>query len=100
MKERRRTDGLRKVCGCGAGRIAWRLRVSGRRWVHGSGGVMAAVTKVLRRPCYHCGLMFEPTRPHQKHCRPSCRLAAFKARADRPLLPRLLEGELFRVPFE
>jgi hypothetical protein len=31
---------------------------------------------------------------------PSCRMAAFKARADRPALPGLLEDELFRVPFE
>jgi len=44
--------------------------------------------------------MFEAARPHQKHCQPSCRMAAFKARADRPALPGLLEDELFRVPFE
>jgi hypothetical protein len=56
--------------------------------------------RVLKRPCYHCGRMFEPTRPHQKHCKPSCRMAAFKARADRPVVPGLLENELFRVPFE
>ena len=31
----------------------------------------------LRRPCNHCGLMFEPTRPRQKHRNPSCRVAAF-----------------------
>jgi hypothetical protein len=55
---------------------------------------------VLRRPSYHCGRMFEPPRPHQKHCKPSCRMAAFKARTDRPVLPGLLEDELFRVPFE
>ena len=55
---------------------------------------MATVSKVLRRPCYHCGLMFEPTRPHQKHCKPSCRMAAFKARTERPV------DDLFRVPFE
>ena len=60
---------------------------------------MATVSKVLRRPCYHCGRMFEPTRPHQKHCKPSCRMAAFKARTDRPLLPGPLEDELFRVLF-
>ena len=56
--------------------------------------------RVLRRPCYQCGLMFEPTRPHQKHCKPSCRMAAFKARTDRPTLSGLLEDSLFRVPFE
>jgi hypothetical protein len=56
--------------------------------------------RVLRRPCSHFELMFEAARPHQKHCQPSCRMAAFKARADRPALPGLLEDELFRVPFE
>ena len=61
---------------------------------------MAAVSKVLRRPCYHCGLMFELARPHQRHCKPSCRIAAFKARTDRTLLPGLLEDDLFRAPFE
>ena len=61
---------------------------------------MATLTKVLRRPCYHCGLMFEPTRPHQIHCKPSCRMAAFKARAERRVLPGLLEDRLFLVPFE
>ena len=55
---------------------------------------MATLTKVLRRPCYHCGLMFEPTRPHQIHCKPSCRMAAFKARTEWPV------DDLFRVPFE
>jgi hypothetical protein len=44
--------------------------------------------------------MFEPTRPHQKHCKPTCRLAAFKLRAGRPTLPTMVEDELFRVPFE
>ena len=61
---------------------------------------MATLSKVLRRPCYHCGLMFEPTRQHQKHCKPSCRMASFKTRAERPVLQGLLEDELFRVPFE
>jgi len=27
-------------------------------------------------------------------------MAAFKAKADQPVLPGLLEDELFRVPFE
>jgi hypothetical protein len=58
------------------------------------------VGRVLRRPCYHCGRRFKPTRPHQKRCRPSCRMAAVSARAGRPSLPGMLEGELFRVPFE
>jgi hypothetical protein len=52
------------------------------------------------RSLLRCGRMFEPTRPHQKHCRPSCRKAAFNARAERPSLPGMLEGELFRMPFE
>jgi len=31
-------------------------------------------------PCAGCGQPFEPVRPHQKHCRPSCRMLAFKSR--------------------
>jgi hypothetical protein len=37
--------------------------------------------RVLARRCGHCGAVFEPTR-HQKHCRPSCRIAAFKLRRE------------------
>ena len=43
------------------------------------------------------------TRPHQKHCKPSCRLAAFKLRQvqrEGGLFPQMSEDELFRVPFE
>jgi hypothetical protein len=36
----------------------------------------------------------------KRNCKPACRMAAFKARANRPMLPGLLEDELFRVPFE
>ena len=58
----------------------------------------AAVSdNVLMGPYYHCGLMFEPTRPQQKHCRPSCRMAAFKSRVGRPSLPGLREVEFFRT---
>jgi hypothetical protein len=30
----------------------------------------------------------------------SCRMAALKAGDERPLLPGMVEGDLFRVPFE
>lgn len=36
--------------------------------------------RVLARSCAYCGQTFRPGRPHQRHCRPSCRLAAFKTR--------------------
>ena len=54
----------------------------------------------LRRPRLPLRAVFEPTRPHQKHCKRLCRLAAFKERTERPVLPGLLENDLFRVPFE
>lgn len=38
--------------------------------------------RVLARPCRYCGRSFTPTRPHQRHCRPSCRLAAFRTKAE------------------
>ena len=38
---------------------------------------------VLEPSCGHCGGTFTPTRPHQKHCKPSCRMAAFRARTER-----------------
>ena len=40
-------------------------------------------TRSHRQPCAGCGQGFEPIRPHQKFCRPSCRLAAWKARPAR-----------------
>ena len=36
--------------------------------------------------------MFEPSKPHQRHCTPACRIAAFKAKTDRLVLPGQLEG--------
>jgi hypothetical protein len=48
----------------------------------------------------HCGDVFEPTRPHQKFCRPSCRRAAFTGRRKQPRLPVGDPEDLFRVPFE
>ena len=60
------------------------------------------MTVLLRSPCYHCGSMFTPARPHQKHCRPSCRMAAFKLRQGQRGggLFRESADDLFRVPFE
>jgi hypothetical protein len=51
--------------------------------------------RVLTRRCGHCGRLFEPTRPHQRHCRPSCRIAAWKARHAPPHVGVLLwrDGE-------
>ena len=57
---------------------------------------------VLRRPSYHCGRMFEPPRPHQKHCKPSCRMAAFKTARDRVYThraPSMLAPDLLAVGF-
>jgi hypothetical protein len=54
--------------------------------------------RVLARTCGHCGGAFEPTRPHQKFCRPSCRLDHFKARL--PLLDAPEDDPLCRTPFE
>ena len=45
--------------------------------------------RVLRRPCYHCGQVFEAARAHQKHCKPSCRMAAFKLTYERLQVGRL-----------
>jgi hypothetical protein len=36
----------------------------------------------------------------KKHCKPSCRLAAFKAKASRPQLPLAIDNDLFRLHFE
>ena len=38
--------------------------------------------RVLTSRCGHCGDTFEPTRPHQKFCKPSCRRAAFTGRRE------------------
>ena len=40
--------------------------------------------RVRTRRCAHCGGDFTPVRRHQKFCRPSCRVAHFKA-LDRQL---------------
>lgn len=55
------------------------------------------------RPCVHCGASFQPSRKHQRHCRPTCRVAAFEARRalkQRALFPELLEDALMRVEIE
>jgi hypothetical protein len=55
--------------------------------------------RVLLVPCRQCGTDFTPVRPHQRFCRPSCRLAHFKV-APQPRLPLADPEDLFRVPFE
>jgi methylphosphotriester-DNA--protein-cysteine methyltransferase len=40
--------------------------------------------RVLARTCGQCGAAFQAVRPHQRFCRPSCRVEHFKARL--PLL--------------
>ena len=70
------------------------------------GGAMSAPNRetrserVLTRACQHCGETFEPTRPHQKFCRPSCRRAAFTKRDQQPRLPVGDPEDLFCVPSE
>ncbi len=59
-----------------------------------------APERVLASRCGHCGETFEPTRPHQRFCRPSCRKAAFTGRTEQPRLPTPDPHELFRTPFE
>ena len=54
--------------------------------------------RVLVAICGQCGEGFSPTRPHQKFCRPSCRMAYFKAKAERQAVDT--DADLFRVPFE
>jgi hypothetical protein len=49
--------------------------------------------------CQQCGECFEPSRPHQRFCRPSCRRAAFTDRGQRRLPLGELD-ELFEKPFE
>jgi uncharacterized OB-fold protein len=65
--------------------------------------------RVLTSRCGHCGETFEPTRPHQRFCRPSCRQAAFTGRrrviySNRPVVdeqPATTDPhELFHLPFE
>jgi hypothetical protein len=56
--------------------------------------------RVLTRRCSHCGDTFEPTRPHQRFCKPSCRRAAFTGRREQPRLPVGDTDDLFCVPFE
>ena len=56
--------------------------------------------RVLTSRCGHCGDVFEPTRPHQRFCKPSCRKAAFTGRQPQPRLLSMDPHELFRTPFE
>ena len=56
--------------------------------------------RVLTCPCRYCGEHFEPVRPHQHFCKPSCRRAAFTGRTEQPRLPSSDPHELFRTPFE
>lgn len=39
------------------------------------------------RLCAGCGQRFAPARTNQRHCRPSCRLAAFKRRREKLVAP-------------
>jgi hypothetical protein len=55
--------------------------------------------RVLARPCRQCGAPFEPTRAHQRFCRPACRLAHFRVSAQRSL-PFDEGDDLFAIPFE
>ena len=48
----------------------------------------------------HCGRMFTRARPHQRYCKPACRMGAFKAKAERRSLLGLVENELLQEPFE
>jgi hypothetical protein len=50
--------------------------------------------------CAHCGEDYTPLRRHQRFCRPSCRLAAFRAPCGQRRLPLDDPDDLFRVPFE
>lgn len=45
-------------------------------------------------PCRHCGARFQPVRPHQLYCRPSCQWEGFKARQPRIVDP----GKADRMP--
>ena len=45
--------------------------------------------RVLEATCAGCGGTFEPVRPHQKHCRNSCRKAAFERRQGQRTAPRV-----------
>lgn len=42
--------------------------------------------RVVARNCEYCRAPFEPVRPHQKFCRPSCRWESFKAQRPPDLL--------------
>ena len=76
------------------------MRVSGRRWVHGSGERYGSGEQGSQASLLSLRADVRTDAPAQIHCRPSCRMAAFKAKTERPLLPELLEDELLRVPFE
>ena len=55
--------------------------------------------RVVAGTCAHCGNVFEPARPHQRYCRPSCRQLAFTGRRE-PAQRADDPDALFRVPFE
>ena len=55
--------------------------------------------RVLSRTCRHCGEAFDPVRDHQAFCRPSCRVAHFKADTARAVPLDDLD-DLFKTPFE
>jgi hypothetical protein len=70
-------------------RRVWR-NYSSRAWIIDMTAVPTPdrpAERVLTRTCPHCGGTFTPARPHQKHCRPSCRLAAFKGRRAQSGVP-------------
>jgi hypothetical protein len=49
----------------------------------GARGSQRVVDGAAWLPCRQCGTRFQPVRPHQHYCRPSCRWEAFKARQTR-----------------
>lgn len=52
-------------------------------WVRKAEEVMSQrVVSGPMRTCETCRDGFEPVRPHQKYCRPSCRWAAFKGKRE------------------
>lgn len=59
-------------------------------------GEVRRAQRVVTRLCGYCGHAFEPVRPHQRFCRPSCRWGAFKRRRVLPLF----DDDVSRAPFE
>lgn len=46
----------------------------------------------VRAICLGCGRCFLPARATQRHCRPSCRVLALRARREKPVLEALAAG--------